>query len=234
MSTKNTLSTNPQPSTFDFRPLTLLFHDPSILAISKPAGLPTLPDGYDKTAPHVRSLLEPEWGSLWIVHRLDKETSGVLLLARSAAAHRALNLQFDAHQVEKVYHALVVGSPAWDEHIFDTPLRPNGDRRHRTIPHAEGKPAITRVKVLQRLRDFTLIEARPATGRTHQIRAHLGFVAGLPLVADALYGCKMPVAALPMDRIALHACSLTFFHPTNGQKVTVEAPYPSDFAAAVG
>jgi RluA family pseudouridine synthase len=228
MSETNLQPVNLQPSTFDLQLLTL---DSTILAISKPAGLPTLPDGYDKAAPHVCSLLEPEWGRLWIVHRLDKETSGVLLLARTAAAHRALNLQFDAHQIEKVYHALVVGSPAWEEHTFDTPLRPNGDRRHRTIPDQAGKPAVTQVKVLQRLGDFTLIEARPATGRTHQIRAHLGFVAGLPLAADTLYGCKLPPDALPIARVALHACSLTFTHPVSGEKLTLEAPYPPDFAA---
>jgi tRNA pseudouridine32 synthase / 23S rRNA pseudouridine746 synthase len=212
----------------------LLYQDPWLLAISKPAGLPTLPDGYNKTAPHVRSLLEGEWGRLWIVHRLDKETSGVLLLARTAAAHRVLNQQFDAHQVTKVYHALVIGSPIWDEQTFDAPLRLNGDRRHRTIPDPNGKPAITQFRVLQRLGAFTLIEACPATGRTHQIRAPLGFVAGLPLAADVLYGCKLPAEALPIARVALHAYSLTITHPANGEPLTIEAPYPDDFAAALG
>jgi RluA family pseudouridine synthase len=212
--------------------LPVLFHDSTLLAVDKPSGLLTLPDGYDKAAPHVRSVLEPAWGRVWIVHRLDKETSGVLLLARTAEAHRALNGQFDAHQVRKVYHALVVGSPAWDEYTFDTPLRPNGDRRHRTIPHPQGKSAITHVRVLQRLGNFTLVEAIPATGRTHQIRAHLGFVGGLPLAADALYGCKLSAEALPIARVALHACSLTFTHPTDGQTITLEAPYPADFIFA--
>jgi RluA family pseudouridine synthase len=217
-----------------FQRANVLFQDPAILVIDKPSGLPTLPDGYDKSAPHVRSLLEPEWGRLWIVHRLDKETSGVLLMARTPEAHRALNGQFDAHQVTKVYHALVVGSPEWDEQTFDAPLRPNGDRRHRTIPDPRGKSAVTHVRVLQHLGAFTLLEARPATGRTHQIRAHLGFVAGLPLAADALYGCKLPPDALPIARVALHAYSLSVTHPVSETPTTFDAPYPPDFAAAVG
>lgn len=211
----------------------MLWSDEHILVINKPAGLLTLPDGYDKTVPHVRSLLEPIFGRLWIVHRLDKETSGVLLLARRVAVHRALNLQFDEHQVKKVYHALVVGSPTWEERTVDVPLLPNGDRRHRTIPKANGKTAITHLKVLKRLGAYSLVEARPATGRTHQIRAHLGFVAGLPLVADPLYGCKIPSEDLPIARVALHACSLAFVHPVNGESLVIEESYPDDFCGAL-
>ncbi|MFZ6031075.1 MAG: RluA family pseudouridine synthase [Chloroflexota bacterium] len=214
-------------------PVPVLWQDEWLLAIHKPAGLPTLPDGYDKTALHVKSLLEAAFGRLWIVHRLDKDTSGVLLLARTAGVHRALNQQFDQHQVVKVYHALVVGSPQWDVRAIDAPLQPNGDRRHRTVPKAGGKPAVTHARVLERLGAYTLIEARPTTGRTHQIRAHLGFVAGLPLVADALYGCKILPEDWPIARVALHACALTVTHPVHGKRLAVEAPYPDDFAGAL-
>src|SRR5512138_2201442 len=105
--------------------LEIIHQDEAILVANKPAGLSTLPDGYDSSLPHVKSLLEQQFGRLWIVHRLDKDTSGVLLLARTAQAHRLLNQQFEQHQVLKVYHALVAGSPGWEEKTVDLPLRAN-------------------------------------------------------------------------------------------------------------
>lgn len=200
----------------------ILWCDEALLVINKPAGLPTLPDGYNPSLPHVRSLLEPTYGRLWIVHRLDKETSGVLALARSAEAHRGLNTQFEQHQVTKVYHALVNGSPDWKEKIVNLPLRPNRGHRHRTaVDTQHGKPAVTRLRVLERLGDCTLIEAIPETGRTHQIRAHLAAI-GLPILGDPLYGPATPGEA----RLALHARSLKLTHPTTGEKVRLEAQYP--------
>jgi len=225
----------------------LLYIDPDLLVFNKPAGLGTLPDGYDPSLPHVRSLLEPQYGRLWIVHRLDKDTSGALLLARTAAAHRSLNTQFEQGRVEKVYHALVVGDVPWEENTIDLPLRPNGDRRHRTVvDHQRGKSARTELRVLQRFQGFALLEARPRTGRTHQIRTHLAAI-GIPIVGDALYGG--PPALYPsdltpglprgdeeevlLDRPALHARSIGFLHPVNGEMLCIEAPYPADFDLTV-
>jgi RluA family pseudouridine synthase len=234
----------------------VLWSDEALLAINKPAGLPTLPDGYDLSAPYVRNLLEPEYGRLWIVHRLDKDTSGVLVLARSAQAHRSLNMQFDAHQAHKVYHALVVGSPAWEETSVEMPLRPDGDRRHRTVVDPErGKPALTELRLLERFGDHSLVEASPRTGRTHQIRAHLAAL-GFPLAGDMLYGENRGIFPTELEpgyqrggaggraegkageraliqRPALHAWSLEVRHPLRDEPLRFEAPYPEDFAAAL-
>jgi tRNA pseudouridine32 synthase/23S rRNA pseudouridine746 synthase len=218
----------------DNLPVPILYRDEALLVIDKPAGLPSLPDGYNPGAVHVRSLLEPHYGRVWIVHRLDRGTSGVLLLARTAEAHRALNQQFDQRQVTKVYHALVNGSPDWREKTVDLPLRIDVGHKHRTaVDPARGKPAVTHLRVLERFAGCTLVEAVPETGRTHQIRAHLAAL-GHPLVADELYASD-PVGDSPaiMPRLGLHARRLTLSHPILHSILRFEAPYPEDFIWAL-
>ena len=219
------------------------YSDDALLAVNKPAGLPALPDGYHPEAPHMKLLLEPHYGRLWIVHRLDRQTSGLMLLARSPQAHRALNDQFQSHQVNKIYHALIVGLPPWDETVIDLPLRPDGDRRHRTvIDQSRGKPASTHLRMLERFGRFSLVQAIPRTGRTHQLRAHLSAV-GFPILCDALYGGGQRLVTSPqpagsvgnsvetglLERMGLHAWSLEFQHPVTRSQMRLEAPYPPDF-----
>ena len=125
----------------------------------------------------------------------------------------------------------MIGVPAWVEHTIDLPLRPGGDRRHRTVIDRErGKPAVTHVRVRERFVQHTLIEARPETGRTHQIRAHLAAI-DLPLAGDVLYGGADPT--LIIVRTALHARTIEFEHPVTHESLHIEAPYPPDFAQAL-
>jgi RluA family pseudouridine synthase len=226
----------------------VLWADAELLAVNKPAGLPSLPEGYDAEAPHLIAVLAPAFGQLWVVHRLDRDASGVILLARTPAAHRALSIQFEERTVVKVYHALVVGAPAWEERTVRLPLRADGDRRHRTVVDPqEGKPAVTRFRVLERFGRHTLLEATPETGRAHQIRVHLA-AQGLPIVADPLYGDGQALylsAIKPgyrgsgtperplLARLGLHACALTVQHPTTGATLHFGAPYPKDLAATL-
>jgi tRNA pseudouridine32 synthase / 23S rRNA pseudouridine746 synthase len=157
----------------------LLYTDETLLVVNKPAGLLSIADGYRPDLPHLARLLQAEFGRVWVVHRLDKDTSGVMLFARDAQTHRELNTQFEQRVVQKEYHAILAGMPEWEQIEIDLPLRVNGDRKHRTvIDHQNGKPARTSARVLERLGLFSLIAAAPHTGYTHQVRAHFAALAG--------------------------------------------------------
>ena len=204
----------------------IIYEDTYLLVLDKPAGLPVLPDGWEKNAPYLVKTLEEEYGKIWIVHRLDKITSGVMVFARDAETHRTLNIQFEARQAEKVYHAIVEGIPQWNERIAKHPLRINVGHKHRTgVSDKYGKPSETRFKVIKRYQEAALIEARPVTGRTHQIRVH-AYALGHPLLGDTLYGASETHL---IARPALHAHSLTFTHPQSGERQTFLAERPQDF-----
>lgn len=212
------------------RAVEILYHDDMLLVVNKPAGLATIPEGWTPDAPNLRSMLEAEWGRLWVVHRLDKVTSGVLVFARNAESHRALNRAFEARAVVKVYHALVYGLPPWNHYTARHPLRSGVGHAKRTVVDARrGESALTRFRLLERLVDHALLEAQPKTGRTHQIRAHSSAL-GFPIVGDTLYGA--PTTSL-ICRPALHAFSLSVPHPASGETVVFQAPYPTDFAEAL-
>ena len=208
----------------------ILHEDADLLIINKPAGMPVLPDGWEKDAPYLGKLLEDKYGKLWVVHRLDKITSGVMVIARTAETHRALNMQFEHHEAQKVYHAIVLGEPKWDQHTARHLLRVDVGHSHRTVvDHSKGKPSETAFRLLERYRGFSLLEAIPASGRTHQVRVH-AYALGFPLLGDTLYSA--PGTEL-IARPALHARSLTFTHPTTGERVPFTAPYPEDFKNAL-
>jgi RluA family pseudouridine synthase len=224
--------------------LNILYKDSEILVVNKPAGLSVLPEGWEPDAPYLVKMLEKEHenpstgsGHVWVIHRLDKFTSGVLVFALNAEAHRSLNIQFEKHETEKVYRAITVGAPPWKERITKFPLRVNVGHKHRTmVDNKNGVRAETKFKVLNWIQispelaeGAALVEARPMTGRTHQIRVH-AYALGYPLLGDALY--SSPETNL-IDRPALHAHSLTFNHPVSNERVSFTAPYPADFKNAV-
>ncbi|KAF0107825.1 MAG: hypothetical protein FD146_1456 [Anaerolineaceae bacterium] len=206
----------------------ILYADDDLLIANKPAGLTTIPGGWEADAPSLAKILEAEFGRVWTVHRLDKGTSGAVLFARSAAAHRTLSLLFETRAVRKTYHAICIGVPKWDEHTARHPLRFDVGHSHRTVvDHSKGKPSETAFRVLERFTGHSLLEARPATGRTHQVRVH-AYALGFPLLGDALY-CR-PVERdiiSPLQRPALHAYSLEF--EFEGKPFSFTAPYPEDF-----
>lgn len=210
--------------------LEILYSDDAIIVVNKPSGLPVLPDGWVKDAPYLMKMLEESFGKIWIVHRLDKITSGVMVFARTAETHRALNLQFEDHEVRKTYHAIIVGIPEWEEKIARHPLRTNVGHKHRTVVDTRARKASeTRFKVLRRLRSHVLVEAILMTGRTHQIRAH-ACALGHPLLGDFLYSA--PETDI-IQRPALHAYILRLVHPTTGKQVSFTTPYPDDFIKAL-
>ena len=208
----------------------VLYVDDHLLVVAKPAGLPTLVDGYHPEAPFLLGVLKETYPELWVVHRLDRQTSGVIAFARTSVAHHSLNTQFERRRTLKTYHALVQGLPAWDSQHIHLPLRADGDRRHRTVVDPQnGKPAETDLLVLERFDRCALLQAIPHTGRTHQIRAHLAAL-GHPIVSDPLYrGSLLP----ELPRLGLHAQSLKLFHPESGAQMEFTASYPEDFSQAL-
>ena len=221
----------------------IIWSDEYLLVIDKPAGLLAVPDGYDPSLPHVRSVLAQQFGPLWIVHRLDRYTSGVMLLARSADAHQKLNTQFQEREIKKTYSALVLGKPPWNRKLIDLPLRINTGRRHRTVVDlSNGKRCVTHFKVCERFWEYSLIEAEPETGRRHQIRAHLSGE-GYPVACDSLYGDQKEIHRADIDphrgagsqpgepvlkRPGLHARSIELVNPFNGKMCYFKSPHASD------
>ncbi|MCR5289110.1 MAG: RluA family pseudouridine synthase [Treponema sp.] len=224
-----------------------LYADDTIVVLNKRSGLCIAADRYDPSAPRLDVSAEKEFGPLYAVHRIDKDTSGVIVYAKTQEAHRSLSMQFENREVEKIYHCLVNGHPLWKTLHVDLKLQPDGDARHRTIVSKRfGKPAVTDFTVLGICGPYTWIEARPKTGRTHQIRVHLA-ANGLSIVCDPLYsGNQKPIRLSDikrnwhgdefeerplLSRLALHAYQLTISHPATGEKMTFTASYPKDMEA---
>lgn len=231
--------------------ITILYEDSDVVVINKPSGLIVHPDGKREEesvidwviakypeAKKVGEPLELASGTLiyrpGIVHRIDKETSGALLIAKNQEAFYALKKQFQERDIAKRYHTFVYGSVKLDRGTIDRPIgRSSGDFRKWSAQRGargEMRDALTDFTVLTRTKEVTFVEARPRTGRTHQIRVHFKAI-NHPIVSDPLYAPNHK-GMLGFERLALHAYALEFTNP-KGELISVTAPYPEDFDKAI-
>jgi RluA family pseudouridine synthase len=237
----------------------VIYDDDNIVVLNKSAGLLVTPDRFDK---HKKSLLviASEYiysthsnKKLFVVHRIDGETSGAVVFAKNANIHRRLSMAFENRDVKKTYLAVIHGRPAWNTTRCDLPLVPNGNKRHQTIVDKyHGKASVTDFKLLSGVGEYSIVEATPETGRTHQIRVHLAAL-GHPIVCDFFYGKTSRGVYLSdfkhgwrgdklrekplLDRLGLHAWKLALPYRTpltpniEGDILNIEAPFPRDIAA---
>jgi 23S rRNA pseudouridine1911/1915/1917 synthase len=232
--------------------LEIIYEDDQTLIVNKPAGLvvhsdgrteePTLVDALLKKYPKLKGVggtakldLGKEEARAGIVHRLDRETSGVIVVAKNDEAFQFYQDQFKGREVKKTYHGIAWGNMREDIGTINRPLgRSTKDFRMRVVgSQARGtmREAVTKYRVIERAKGFSFMEFYPLTGRTHQIRAHMRS-AGYPLVSDDLYGTVGKGNALGLDRVALHSVSLKF-KLFSGKDIEVKAPYPKDFENAL-
>lgn len=226
-------------------PLAILFEDADMVVVNKPAGLVVHPGAGHDEHTLVNALLHHCAGNLsgiggvarpGIVHRLDKDTSGCLVVAKNDAAHIGLSSQFAERSLEKVYHALLCGGAVSDAGDIRAPISRHPTQRKRMAVRDQGRDALTSFRVIERFQNATLVEVQIHTGRTHQIRVHFQYV-GVPLVGDSVYAKKhnqrlQELTGYQAPRQMLHASRLKFLHPILHKKMEFQAPWPQDFEEA--
>lgn len=244
-------SAEPAETTSASVPFDVLYEDDDIIAVNKPPGVVVHPGSGRPSGTLMDALVtaRPEmigvgqagrWG---IVHRLDRDTSGVMVVAKTAGAYEELARRFKTHTIQRVYWAIVRGAPGSDMGVIDTPIGRHGsDRKRISTSTPKPRPAVTRWAVKERLYGLTLLEIQPETGRTHQIRVHLASI-GLPVAGDPTYGKlrrgrikgnpRLNEALAALKRQALHAAILGFVHPTSGRNLEFSAEMPADMVRAI-
>ncbi len=225
----------------------IIFENDDFIALNKPSGLLSIPDREGKEV-SLKSVLIERYGNIFTVHRLDKETSGVIIFAKNETTHKHLSRQFEERQTKKIYQGLVIGSLMEKEGTIDSPIAEHSSKNGTMIIHRRGKPALTDYKVSDDYKIFSLVEFRIHTGRTHQIRVHMKEL-GHPLICDPLYGDGKPVLISSfkkkynlskdvleerpiLDRLALHAFQLSF-KDMNDELIELKAPLPKDMRATL-
>ena len=230
----------PEPKLLDIKAekidLDVLYEDEDIIVVNKARGMVVHPAAGNYTGTLVNALLEHCEGSLsdingvirpGIVHRIDKDTSGVLVIAKNNASHGKLSDKLKDHDIQRIYVAVAEGVIAEDTGKIDAPIgRHPQERKKMAVNTKNGRRAVTYFKVLERFKSATLLEVRLETGRTHQIRVHLSYI-GHPLIGDPVYGRKKQ--QYDLNGQALHAKLLGFVHPGTGEYVEFEAPPPEEF-----
>ncbi len=233
----------PQPQPADLVPqdipLDVVYEDGDVIVVNKPAGMvvhpaPGHPDGtlVNALLYHCGDSLSGINGELrpGIVHRIDRDTSGLVVAAKNDRAHLALAAQLQDHSLFRLYHAVAVGSFREDSGTVSAPIGRHKTDRKRMAVVPDGREAVTHWQVADAQNGYSHITCRLETGRTHQIRVHMAYL-GHPLLGDTVYGAKKPVPGLAGQ--CLHAAQLTFTHPATGERLTVEAPLPEWFHAVL-
>lgn len=227
----------------------LLYEDQELVIVSKPANYLSIPDRFQPDLPNVQSFLKHKFGNIYTVHRIDRETSGLLVFAKDEHTHKALNEQFENRLVEKKYLALAAGNVHNEQGIIDKPIGKHPYLKGKMVIHPKGKPSLSEYKVLERFKNYTLVEVNIKTGRTHQIRVHFEAI-GYPLAIDPLYSRKQAFflseikgkkyksnraeAERPlMSRCTLHAYELSLTQPSTKERIHVKADLPKDFRAVL-
>lgn len=225
----------------------IIFENGDFIALNKPSGLLSIPDREGKEI-SLKDILQEKYNQVFTVHRLDKDTSGVIVFAKNEATHRHLSMQFEERQTEKIYVGLVIGSPVNKKGSINARIAENTVKRGMMIIHQRGKESLTDYEVLEDFGIYSWMQFRIHTGRTHQIRIHMKDI-GHPIVGDELYGDGKPVllsslkskfklskneeAERPLlNRVALHAYKLKF-SDTTGKAFELEAPIPKDIRATL-
>lgn len=223
----------------------IIFENDSFVAVNKPAGLLSIPDR-EQTQTSLKDILLQKYGSIYTVHRLDKDTSGIILFAKTDTAHKYFSQLFEERKIEKYYLGLVHGIPSSKKGTIDAPIAEHGVQKGFYMVHQRGKPSLTGYEVLEENKMFSLVRFQLHTGRTHQIRVHCKNI-GHPLACDELYGDGKPVllssikkkfklsrhdeVERPMlNRLALHSYRLKFTD-ADGKIIDLEAQLPKDIRA---
>jgi tRNA pseudouridine32 synthase / 23S rRNA pseudouridine746 synthase len=202
----------------------IIYEDEYLIAVNKPAGLLSVPGRTIDRQDSVLSRLRQLYPEIYTVHRLDRDTSGILLLARDKLTYRNLSQQFEQRQTHKIYEAMLGGRIGLEQGSIELPLWGNPlNRPRQQVDFNLGKPSLTKFQVLDRIDGYTRIEFTPITGRTHQLRVHAADPRGLGvcILGDRLYGCQVAV-----DRLHLHARELSFTHPHTSTRISLQTQCP--------